>query len=59
MSGKDFFRKAENALAAMIVLPLALFPTMEVVARKFFKTGIANSSFIPSISFFYWHSSPP
>lgn len=45
MSGKDFFRKAENALAAMIVLPLALFPTMEVVARKFFRTGIANSSF--------------
>jgi len=39
------FRKAENAIAAIVIFLLALFPTMEVVARKLFKTGVANSTF--------------
>jgi tripartite ATP-independent transporter DctM subunit len=45
MSVKSLFRKSENALAGIVILLLALFPTMEVIARKFFKTGIPNSTF--------------
>ncbi len=45
MSIKELVKRSEYALVALVVFLLALFPTMEVVARKFFKTGVANSSF--------------
>jgi len=34
----------EDSLAFLVLFLLALFPTMEVVARKFFHTGVANST---------------
>ena len=37
----EFF---ENYLALFGLILLALFPTMEVIARKFFNTGISNST---------------
>lgn len=42
---KKLLHNTENRLAGIVVLLLALFPTMEVIARRFFKTGIANSTF--------------
>jgi len=39
-----FLHSAENLVAAAAVLLLALIPTMEVVARKFFHTGIGYST---------------
>jgi len=37
-------RAAENLLAFFSIFLLALFPFMEVIARKFFHTGIRNST---------------
>jgi C4-dicarboxylate transporter, DctM subunit len=37
-------QKSENMIAFITVFLLALFPTMEVIARKFFHTGIASST---------------
>ncbi|MBN2346277.1 MAG: TRAP transporter large permease subunit [Candidatus Aminicenantes bacterium] len=37
-------RSLENLLSLLTVLLLALFPVMEVVARKFFRTGVRNST---------------
>ena len=34
----------ENLLAFLTIFLLALFPFLEVVARKFFHTGVANST---------------
>ncbi len=39
-----FVHRGEDALAFLVLFLLALFPTMEVVARKFFHTGVANST---------------
>lgn len=44
MNLRNLIRVSENYLAAVVVLLLALFPTMEVIARKFLKTGVANST---------------
>ena len=44
MGFTELTRKIENGAAALIIFLLALFPTMEVIARKFFKTGVANST---------------
>jgi len=44
MNVRNLIRVSENIIAAVIVFLLALFPTMEVIARKFFKTGVANST---------------
>jgi C4-dicarboxylate transporter DctM subunit len=38
------WRKFENGLAFLAIFLLALFPTLEVFARKFFHTGITNST---------------
>lgn len=37
-------RILENRVALLGLILLALFPTLEVIARKFFHTGIANST---------------
>lgn len=39
-----FVHKFENLAAFLAIFLLALFPTMEVIARKFFHTGVPNSS---------------
>lgn len=36
--------KFENLFACVAILLLALFPTLEVIARKFFHTGVPNST---------------
>ena len=36
--------RIENTIALLSVLLLALFPFLEVIARKFFHTGISNST---------------
>ena len=47
MKGKQFLKLArgfENLLAFLSIFLLALFPFLEVIARKFFHTGIRNST---------------
>ncbi len=39
-----FFQKFENIAAYLTIFLLALFPTMEVFARKFFHTGVPGST---------------
>lgn len=39
-----FFHKTENLLAVVGILLLALIPFAEVIARKFFRTGVPFSS---------------
>lgn len=39
-----FFQKFENIAAFLIIFLLALIPTLEVIARKFFHTGIPGST---------------
>lgn len=39
----SFFHSVENVFAVVSILLLALLPTAEVVARKFFHTGINNT----------------
>lgn len=39
-----FFQKFENIAAYLTIFLLALFPTMEVFARKFFHTGVPAST---------------
>lgn len=38
------WRTIENSLAFLFIFLLALFPTLEVIARKFFHTGLTNST---------------
>lgn len=40
----NVWQKFENGLAFLSIFLLALFPTLEVFARKFFHTGITNST---------------
>jgi C4-dicarboxylate transporter, DctM subunit len=40
----DAARSLENLLALLTIILLALFPFMEVIARRFFSTGIRNST---------------
>ncbi|HSQ34551.1 MAG TPA: TRAP transporter large permease subunit, partial [Candidatus Binatia bacterium] len=47
MFNKHFLKLSsgfENLLAFLTIFLLALFPFLEVIARKFFRTGIANST---------------
>ena len=40
----SFFQKFETIAAFVIIFLLALIPTMEVIARKFFHTGVPSST---------------
>ena len=46
MTLKNLASRGENLLAGLAVFLLALVPTMEVVARKFFHTGVPQSTFL-------------
>ncbi len=39
-----YFHQAENLLAFLVIFFLALVPTLEVIARKFYHTGVPNST---------------
>jgi len=37
-------RRAENALAVLVLACLSLIPIVEIIARTFFKTGLLGST---------------